>query len=161
VIRRRTESAQRNDDLLLDAAAAELVAVGVDRLAMSAVARRAGLTTGALYSRYENADELAAAVWTNRVRDRHHLLLDIAVRSLVERDRTVDLDGLHAELRRPSDETLLALELLASARRVDDLEEVVLPDVAEWIRDWHAGPSRWLHRLARRQLRARTRDRPA
>jgi AcrR family transcriptional regulator len=149
VSRRRSEAAQRNDERLLDAATAELVKVGVDHLAMSAVARRAGLTTGALYGRYESVTELSAAVWTSRVRERHHELLDIAVRSLVDRDRSADIDRLHAELLQPSDETLLALELIATARRVDDLEEVVFRDVAEWMRGWRAGP-----RATNRQRRA-------
>jgi AcrR family transcriptional regulator len=149
VSRRRSEAALRNDERLLDAATAELAAVGVDHLAMSAVARRAGLTTGALYSRYENVTELAAAVWTNRVERHHHALLDIAVRSVVDRDRAADIDHLHAELLQPSDETLLAVELLATARRVDDLGEVVFRDVAEWMRGWRAGP-----RAANRQRRA-------
>ena len=138
--RRRSAASQRNDELLLDAAAEEILAVGVDRLAMSAVARRAGLTTGALYSRYENVGELAAAVWTARVRDPHHELLDIAIRGLVDRDRSAPLDRLGAELQRASATTLLAIEFLATARRVDELEEVVLVDVQSWLDDWHAAP---------------------
>jgi len=126
--------------VLLDAGAAELVAVGTDRLTMSAVARRSGLTTGALYSRYDNVGELAAAVWTSRVREQHHALLDIAIRGLVERDRSVSLDHLCDELGSPSDMTLLAVELLATARRIDELEEVVALDVREWLADWRAGP---------------------
>ena len=106
---------------------------------MSAVARRAGMTTGALYSRYENVAELAAAVWTSRVRDRHRALLDLAVRALVERDRSANLDLVLRELRSPSDDTLLALEFLVTARRLDELEEVVLVDVGEWLSEWRAG----------------------
>jgi AcrR family transcriptional regulator len=140
VTRRRSASSQRNDELLLDAGSAEIVAVGVDRLTMSAVARRAGLTTGALYSRYENVAELAVAVWTARVRDEHRTLLDVAIKGLVERDQSVVLDRLVDELRSPSRHTLLALEFLATARRIDELEEVVLVDVREWLTDWHAGP---------------------
>jgi AcrR family transcriptional regulator len=140
VTRRRSVSSQLNDELLLDAGSAEMVAVGVDRLTMSAVARRAGLTTGALYSRYENAPELAAAVWTSRVRDEHHQLLNGAIKALVERDRSVPLDRLLDELTSPSPNTLLALEFLATARRIDELEEAVLPDVREWLADWRAGP---------------------
>jgi AcrR family transcriptional regulator len=45
VNRRRSIASQRTDELLLEAGTAEIVAVGVDRLSMSAVARRAGLTT--------------------------------------------------------------------------------------------------------------------
>src|SRR6185436_4979150 len=52
--RRRSESSQLNDALILDAAMHAIEADGVDRLGMSAVARRAGLSTGALYGRYES-----------------------------------------------------------------------------------------------------------
>lgn len=138
--RRRSAASRHNDELLLDAAAAEIVAVGVDRLGMSAVARRSGLTTGALYSRYENVAELAAAVWSFRVRDQHRALLDVAITGLVDRDRSVDFDRLLDELKSPSNSTLLALEFLVTARRIDELEEVVIRDVREWLAEWRAGP---------------------
>jgi len=140
VTRQRSASSLRNDEVLLDAGSAEIVSVGVDRLTMSAVARRAGLTTGALYSRYENSGELAAAIWTSRVRDQHRALLDRAIAGLVDRDASVALDELVEEFRCPSDETLLALEFLATARRIDELEEVVVPNVRAWLADWYAAP---------------------
>jgi AcrR family transcriptional regulator len=147
--RRRSESTQKNDERILDAATREIQVVGVDRLGMTAVARRAGLTTGALYGRYESGGELAAAVWVARVRDPHFALLDRAIAALVDADETVALDGLLRELARPRKETVVALELLASARRVDELEEVVLADVRQWISQWGAGP-----RTRRRRRRA-------
>ncbi|HET9730149.1 MAG TPA: TetR family transcriptional regulator, partial [Acidimicrobiia bacterium] len=64
---------------ILDAALHEVDAVGVDALAMTAVARRAGLTTGAVYSRYESSGEVAAALWTTVIADRHFALLDTAI----------------------------------------------------------------------------------
>ena len=124
---------------MIDAGSSEILSVGVDRLTMSAVARRAGMTTGALYSRYENVAELAAAVWTSRVREQHHAMLDIAIRALVEKDKSVGFDLLLDEMRAPSDSTLLALEFLATARRIDELEEIVLLDVREWLASWRAG----------------------
>jgi AcrR family transcriptional regulator len=147
--RRRSDSTQKNDERILDAATREIEAVGVDRLGMTAVARRAGLTTGALYGRYESGGELAAAVWTARVRDPHFALLDRAVAALVDADETVALDDLFRELASPRKETIVALELLASARRVDELEEIVLSDVRQWIAHWGAGP-----RTRRRRRRA-------
>ncbi|MDP9335561.1 MAG: TetR/AcrR family transcriptional regulator [Actinomycetota bacterium] len=147
--RRRSESTQKNDERILDAATREIQVVGVDRLGMTAVARRAGLTTGALYGRYESGGELAAAVWTARVRDRHFALLDRAIAALVDADETIALDGLLRELARPRKETVVALELLASSRRVDELEEIVLSDVRQWIAHWGAGP-----RTRRRRRRA-------
>jgi AcrR family transcriptional regulator len=149
VARRRSASSQLNDALILDAGLQEIEAVGVDRLGMSAVARRAELTTGALYGRYESGAELAAAVWTARVRDRHFALLDQAIAMLVDRSAPLELGELVAELKSPTIETEVAIEILGTARRVDELEEVVLADVGQWLADWGAGP-----RARRRRHRA-------
>jgi AcrR family transcriptional regulator len=138
--RRRSVSSQENDERLLDAALDEIAEVGVDRLGMSGVARRAGLTTGALYGRYENVNELAAAVWSARVRDAHFGFIDKAIRLLVDGDADVPLAEVTKELIAPSPETIAALELLALARRVDELEEVVTPDLAARMKAWGAAP---------------------
>ena len=103
---------------------------------MSAVARRAGLTTGALYGRYENVNELAAAVWTARVRDTHFALLDRAVRSLVDGDASVPIVEVITELMAPSRTTMAAARALRDPRRIDELEEVVTPDVESWLKGW-------------------------
>ena len=94
------------------------------------------------YGRYESGAELAAAVWSVRVRDRHFDLLDRAIAMLVDRSLPLDLDDLLAELAAPSIETLIALDLLGTARRIDELEEVVLADVNEWLTRWGAGEPR-------------------
>ena len=67
-IRSRARSAQslRRDEQILDAALAEVVAVGFDPLGMHPVARRLGVTAGTIYSRHETPDELAVAVWSER-----------------------------------------------------------------------------------------------
>jgi AcrR family transcriptional regulator len=104
------------------------------------IARRAGLTTGALYGRYESGGELAAAVWNSRVRDRHLALLDSAIAVIVDGGALPALDELVKELATPSTQTVVALELLAAARRIDELEEVVLADVNRWVAEWGAGP---------------------
>lgn len=147
--RRRSASSQLNDALILDAGLQEIEAVGVDRFGMSAVARRAGLTTGALYGRYESGAELAAAVWNVRVRDRHFELLDNAIAAMVDRAVPPVLEELLAELASPAVETVIALEILGTARRIDELEEVVLADVNQWMTHWGAGP-----RTRRRRRRA-------
>ena len=138
--RRRSASSQLNDELILDAGLHEIEEVGIDRLGMSAVARRAGLTTGAMYGRYESGGELAAAVWNERVRDHHFQLLDEAIAVLVDRSAPPNLEHLLAELANPSTETIVALDLLTTARRIDELEEVVLSDVNQWLTRWAAGP---------------------
>ena len=138
--RRRSASSQLNDALILDAGLREIEEVGIDRLGMSPVARRAGLTTGAMYGRYESGGELAAAVWIERVRDRHFELLDRAIAMLVDRSAPLELDDLLAELGDPSTETIVALDVLTTARRIDELEEVVLSDINQWMSWWGAGP---------------------
>ncbi len=140
VSRRRSAASQENDERVLGAALEEIVNVGVDGLGMSGVARRAGLTTGALYSRYESVHELASAVWTARVRDEHFQFLDLAVRALVDGDQSVPLVDITRELSSPESTTIAALELLATARRIDELEEVVTPDVDGWLKGWGAAP---------------------
>jgi AcrR family transcriptional regulator len=121
IARRRSASSQENDERLLDAALDEIACVGIDRLGMSSVARRAGLTTGALYGRYENVNELAADVWTTRVRDAQFQFLDHAVRRLVDGDVSIAVADVVRELSVPTRATIAALELLATARRIDEL----------------------------------------
>src|SRR5262245_20456118 len=100
--RRRSSSSRQNDVRILEAALREVDGVGVDGLAMTAVARRAGLTTGALYSRYESTGEVAAALWTTVVSEQHFALLDGAVESLVNDNRSIPLDAVADELSTPS-----------------------------------------------------------
>ena len=57
-----------NDERIRDAALAEALALGPDRLGPTAVARRAGLSTGAVYARYEDHAELLVDLWVNRCR---------------------------------------------------------------------------------------------
>lgn len=136
--RRRSVASQENDARLLDAALDEIASAGVDGLGMSGVARRAGLTTGALYGRYENVNELAAEVWTSRVRDEHFAFLDAALCALVDGEGSVSVADIVRELSAPGRVTVAALELLATARRIDELDEVVAPDVERWLRGWGA-----------------------
>jgi AcrR family transcriptional regulator len=137
--RRRSESSQANDVKILDAALREVDEVGVDNLAMTSVARRAGLTTGALYARYESTGELAAALWTTAIAERHFAFLDQAVSALID-GRTGDVEDLAVELSAPSIETSVALELITTSRRIDDLQEVVFNDIALWMQHWDAAP---------------------
>jgi len=133
VTRRRSASSIETDERLLEAALDELTAVGVDRLGMIGVARRAGMTTGALYGRYENANELAADVWRSRVRDHVFAFLDDTVAALLDRDPKAFAKVLEV-LEDPPREISVGLELMVCARRVDELEELVAPAVDAWMR---------------------------
>ena len=120
-IRRRSASSQENDARLLEAALDEIAAVGVDRIGMSGVARRASLTTGALYGRYENV-ERARGGGVDRAGTRHALRLPRHGDARPGRRRLLRRTAKTSsrELSAPSPTTLAALELLATARRIDE-----------------------------------------
>jgi AcrR family transcriptional regulator len=132
-IRSRARSAQslRRDEQILDAALAEVVAVGFDPLGMHPVARRLGVTAGTIYSRHETPDELAVAVWSERCGRETLQLLDDCVETALGRRAGDDLveRGVSG-----SDALMAGLEVLAIARRRPELAEVVVPEVMERIR---------------------------
>jgi AcrR family transcriptional regulator len=122
------------DARLLDAALDELATVGIDRLGMIGVARRAGLTTGALYGRYENVHELAADVWRSRIRGPIFALLDDSVDALVDGGDPKALIRLLEVLQEPSREIAAGIELMVCARRIDEVEELIAPEADRWMR---------------------------
>ena len=61
--RRRTARSLANDVIVRQAVVEEIVASGVDSVGPTAVARRAGFTTGAVYGRYENSIEMVVDTW--------------------------------------------------------------------------------------------------
>ena len=68
VVRRATsERSTRNAAAVMKALTQEAIDRGLDGIATSSIAKRAGLTTGAVYSRYENNDEMLIALWESVV----------------------------------------------------------------------------------------------
>ena len=136
--RRRSAASIETDERLLDAALDELAAVGIDRMGMIGVARRAGLTTGALYGRYENVQELAADVWRSRIRAPMFALLNDAVDALVDGGDPKALIRVLEVLKEPSREVASGIELMVCARRIDEVEELIAPEVDRWMRQRRA-----------------------
>jgi AcrR family transcriptional regulator len=131
--RRRSAASIETDGRLLESALDEMTDVGVDRLGMIGVARHVGLTTGALYGRYENVNELAADIWRSRVSEAFFAFLDDVVLALLDGDAKARAHVLEI-LAAPPREIIAGLELMVCARRVDELEEVVRPDVDAWMK---------------------------
>lgn len=133
-IRARARSAQsvRRDGEILDAALEEVVQSGLDQLGMHPVARRVGVTAGAIYARHETPDELAVAVWTDRCGPATLQLIDdcLAV-ALSHRDGSDLVE--RAVSATPA--VRAGLEMLAIARRRPDLAEVMQPEVLDRL-DW-------------------------
>ena len=123
-----------NDGRIMAAALEVLREDGYDGLGMSRVARTAGLnSTGALYGRFENVAELAVWVWTEQastalreISERALALLEVTT---IDDASIAEAQAIAAELNEPSDALRAAIEMLAVAPRVEELDEVVRPDV--------------------------------
>jgi AcrR family transcriptional regulator len=125
--RERTDTQKRNAEKLLDAMVAECAAHGLDNLRSARVAAAAKLTTGALYSRYENSDEMLVAMWMERVREPFlaHMANTVQfVRGILPRDHAVRHD-----IEKPSELIKLGAEFAVVATRNDAVGEVVIPDL--------------------------------
>lgn len=125
---------ERTRQLLLDHAVDEILTVGVDKLSFTGIAKRAGLTTGSLYSRYEERSELLIDVWQCRCQPVLHEFLQLVAASLTL-EGTGERRHLAEILRSPSPELMVAIELLVVARRIDELGEIVMPWLVTEFRD--------------------------
>lgn len=150
--RRRTARSLANDVVVRQAVVEEILAAGVDRVGPTAVARRAGFTTGAVYGRYENSAEMLVDVWLELLWPRLRELLVTVVAEVVDggtnpSGRTgsgsgdvVALDVTLAEASAPPQWLRAATEVLAVARRSEELHEVLAPQVTELLDQLGAGP---------------------
>jgi AcrR family transcriptional regulator len=116
---------------LLSCAVDEIIEVGPDRLGFTSIARLAGLSTGALYARYENVDELILEVWMAEG-------LPVLRRLLVDLEESLSREsGVAARLRLSeqlsgADRGLLILvNLMVASRRIEAAFEEIAPSVVE------------------------------
>jgi AcrR family transcriptional regulator len=110
----------------------ELNLCGFDGLQMGAVAKRAGLSSGALYNRFENVSEMAISLWEESLRDRTFRLFDLMMETGHQEFYSPLSPELIAEATRPSATWRGALELMLVARRVEELNEVLSADLRAW-----------------------------
>ena len=121
------------DERVLDSSVAVICSYGPDGLNLSEVAREAGVTTGAVYGRYESREELLIDVWVKRAGPQIRALLDFAARaSAGDAHAVADATKmLAARDRRLS----AGFALMVMSSRVDELGEVVLQEVRGWFSD--------------------------
>jgi len=143
--KRRTVA--ENDARILDAAVRVLDEFGVDGVTARRVADRAGLSTGAVYGRFESVDEVLVAVWLERLRTVVHagLMRSIHYSDPAPEDRPSEVP----ESFDPVAERLGAL-FIALAPRHDVLAEVICPEVDGWFHEMGIGPDQSADRRARR-----------
>ena len=114
---------------LIECTVQELLVTGADDFGFTAIARRAGLSTGALYARYENNDELLIDVWNSRAWPAFTSFMSDAfnaTKSPADAEATVRvLDAMEKQ----DPDLVAAIALLVIARRNDTLKEVVFAPV--------------------------------
>lgn len=125
----RRREAVVNDERILTAALAAIDDVGVDRITTVGVAKAAGLTTGAMYARYEHQHELLVDVWQQRSQVEVSALVEAAV--MVRRTRGDDeaVARLLALISSPTTALRVGVELMVVTRRIDELADVVPADL--------------------------------
>ncbi|MFM8312624.1 MAG: TetR/AcrR family transcriptional regulator [Ilumatobacteraceae bacterium] len=133
--RARRQSAIDNDKRILDAAVEIADAVGLDRLTVSAVAKTAGFTSGAVYARYGNREELLVALWEHRAAEHLESVIrqvgTFRRRGATDSYRTAIIDAVAP----PSPGLRIAIETCLIAHRIDELHEIVPRTVREWLVD--------------------------
>ena len=133
--RARRKSALDNDERILDAALLVAAEVGLDRLTVSSVAKAAGFTSGAIYARYGDREELLVAIWERRAAPSLEQLIR-QVGTFRRRGATAAYRAAIVEwIAEPPSELRIAIEICLIAHRVDELFDIVPRAVAEWIAD--------------------------
>ena len=118
---------------LLACAVEEINAVGPDRMGFTSIARRAGLSTGALYARYENIDELLLEVWTSDGLPALRRVLAALEESVAPETGKIARRRLADSLSEPNSDLLLLVNLLVASRRNEAVYEEISSIVTEEI----------------------------
>jgi len=142
--RARTARAILRDEEILEAALAEVAESGLDALGMHAVARRVGITAGAVYARHETPDELAVAVWEERCREP---FLGLLARCIDVAGGGGDSPALVESALGVDDAVRVGLEFVALARRRPELSEIIAPEIDRLLA-WESRSPREKARLA-------------
>ncbi len=141
-IARRAQSAkaQANTAKVLRAILRNAVDNGLDELSIGQVAKLSGLTTGAIYGRFEDCDEMAIELWQSVVKEpfkaRLNRNVDYIYGSLSSSKSLRQIADSEAVLRsdfeNPDEISKLGAEFLVVARRNLAIGEIVIPEVTNW-----------------------------
>ena len=149
-IARRAQSskAQANTSKVLKGILRNASDKGLDELSISAVAKLSGLTTGAIYGRFEDQNEMAVELWQSVVKQPFKARLMRDVKYLNARQHGTlaheKSDSSMAEqialitrdFESPDEIAKLGAEFLVVARRNLTIGEVVTPEVTSWFAEF-------------------------
>jgi AcrR family transcriptional regulator len=133
---RRRADAARNDDLLLDAALELLREKGPDRIAALDLARLAKLTTGAVYARYENNEEILVGLWQHRISGPMRAFFEASLPALTPGLHRADAQATMAKaISNPHGPLRPGVSLLIASARIPELHEIIVPEIQGWLRE--------------------------
>jgi AcrR family transcriptional regulator len=133
---RRRADAARNDDLLLDAALQLLREKGPDRIAALDLARLAKLTTGAVYARYENNEEILVGLWQHRISGPMRTFFEAALPAMTPGLHRAEAQAIMAKaISNPHGPLRPGVSLLIASARIPELHEIIVPEVQGWLRE--------------------------
>ena len=113
---------------------------GLDELSIGQVAKLSGLTTGAIYGRFEDPDEMAIELWQSVVKEPFKARLNRNVGYIYRQNSaglSVDDEAtIKADFETPDELSKLGVEFLVVAKRNNAIGEVVIPEVSKWLNEF-------------------------
>ncbi|MFM8870275.1 MAG: TetR/AcrR family transcriptional regulator, partial [Actinomycetota bacterium] len=136
ITRARSQRSIENDGRITRAAISVANKNGLDGLALSEVAKKAQLTTGALYGRFEDNEDLLVHLVTDEIAPKLKGFLDQAICECQDlNNSTTLLDHLSLDTRNDPC-VALGVESLVAAQRNDALAEILIPEVTTWLESY-------------------------
>lgn len=130
--RAKSASALANDNKIRDAAIDVAHQIGLQHLRFGHIVEHTGLTTGALYSRFADHNDLLATLWIDRLREPFVQLMSDAMAAF-ESDNSQAVHKLADRLHKLSKPEWAAIEAVMIAHRIPELDEVVTEDVVDYL----------------------------
>lgn len=128
--RAKSASAIANDNKIRDAAIDVAHKIGLQHLRFGHIVEQTGLTTGALYSRFADHNDLLATLWIDRLREPFVKLMNDAMAAFESDDPQAVL-ALVERLHKLTKAEWAAIEAVVIAYRIPELDEIVTEDVVE------------------------------
>ena len=141
-IARRAKSVRSlaNSAKVLNAVRKNATKVGLDELSAGSIAKLCGLSTGSIYSRFEDTDEMAIALWEQVVRQPFKQRLQRGVDYIYTPNSaglSIDEEAtIKADFENPDELSKLGVEFLVVAKRNNAIGEVVIPEVSKWLNEF-------------------------
>lgn len=126
----RAEKTAQTTEKIFAALRGEIADVGWDGVTISGIAKRAGVTVGALYSRAESASELANLLWSDHMRPLFRAHIDLLVNA-ASSGSLESFSAAAASFDRYAKENSPVFDLAIASLFDDELGEVIQHDITQ------------------------------